>query len=167
MRDELSYHLIPLGSSQGYGSSRKFRLRRPQPPPTLMAPAPTISAQFSWRHILKKEGAPPALSPLFSRPRIRLVFFHVFFHSSCPLVDDTYDSLIVMFCSTGNSVFSNSLHWLFVLFQSPVTPLAFIFWSFFSEDPFKWHSDGDVNDSGFAIGALVVMFSAILIYDVG
>lgn len=53
------------------------------------------------------------------------------------------------------------------LVESPVTPLAFIFWSFFSEDPFKWHSDGDVNDSGFAIGALVVMFSAILIYDVG
>ena len=48
-----------------------------------------------------------------------------------------------------------------------MTPLAFIFWSFFSDDPFKWHSDGDVNDSGFAIGALVVMFSAILIYDVG
>ncbi|XP_020614492.1 uncharacterized protein LOC110052684 [Orbicella faveolata] len=56
--------------------------------------------------------------------------------------------------------------WVAVV-ESPVTPLAFIFWSFFNEDPFKWHSDGDVNDSGFAIGALVVMFSAIMIYEVG
>jgi len=56
--------------------------------------------------------------------------------------------------------------WLAIV-ESPVAPLVFIFWSLFREDPFTWHSDGDVNDSGFAIGALMVLFSAILIYIIG
>ena len=154
-----SYHSISLGGSHGWFQKTQGKGWEPwarttsYTPGPIPHPSPTILPEILltriWEPFEKRGPQFPLLHPPPTLPS--------------PVPES---SLIAIFSSTENSLFSSSLHW-FALFQSPVTPLAFIFWSFFSDDPFKWHSDGDVNDSGFAIGALVVMFSAILIYDVG
>ncbi|KAL9954562.1 hypothetical protein ACROYT_G042118 [Oculina patagonica] len=56
--------------------------------------------------------------------------------------------------------------WLAIV-TSLVTPLGFIFWSLFSEVPFKWQSDSHVGTAGFGVGTLLIMFPAILIYNMG
>lgn len=55
--------------------------------------------------------------------------------------------------------------WLAIV-VSLVTPLGFLFWTLFSESPFKWHPRADVK-TWFSIGALAIMVPAIFIYNWG
>lgn len=55
--------------------------------------------------------------------------------------------------------------WLAIV-TSLVTPLGFLFWTLFSESPFKWHPEGHVS-TWFSIGALAIMVPAIFIYNMG
>ena len=54
----------------------------------------------------------------------------------------------------------------FCFLQSLVTPLGFIFWTLFTESPFKWHPEGHVS-TWFSIGALALMVPAIFVYNMG
>ncbi|KAJ7371042.1 hypothetical protein OS493_028204 [Desmophyllum pertusum] len=55
--------------------------------------------------------------------------------------------------------------WLAIV-TSLVTPLGFLFWTLFSESPFKWQPEGHVS-TWFSIGALVLMVPAIFLYNMG
>ncbi|XP_068731350.1 crt homolog 3-like [Montipora capricornis] len=55
--------------------------------------------------------------------------------------------------------------WLAIV-TSLVTPLGFLFWTLFSESPFKWHPEGHVS-TWFSIGALAIMVPAIFVYNMG
>ncbi|KAL9954561.1 hypothetical protein ACROYT_G042117 [Oculina patagonica] len=55
--------------------------------------------------------------------------------------------------------------WLAIV-TSLVTPLGFLFWTLFSESPFKWQPEGHVS-TWFSIGALAMMVPAIFVYNMG
>lgn len=55
--------------------------------------------------------------------------------------------------------------WLAIV-TSLVTPLGFIFWTLFTESPFKWHPEGHVS-TWFSTGALGLMVPAIFVYNMG
>ena len=57
-------------------------------------------------------------------------------------------------------------HGLFFFLQSVVTPIAFLFWTIFSESPFGFDPNVHVT-TWFSIGALIFMVPAIFVYNTG
>ncbi|XP_078697658.1 uncharacterized protein LOC144925515 [Branchiostoma floridae x Branchiostoma belcheri] len=55
---------------------------------------------------------------------------------------------------------------LLALVTSLVTPLGFLFWTLFAEDPFQFHVNTG-NATWFSLGALVLMVPAIYFYNTG
>ncbi|XP_078616350.1 crt homolog 3-like [Branchiostoma floridae x Branchiostoma japonicum] len=55
---------------------------------------------------------------------------------------------------------------LLALVTSLVTPLGFLFWTLFEEDPFQFHVNTG-NATWFSLGALVLMVPAIYFYNTG
>lgn len=56
--------------------------------------------------------------------------------------------------------------YVFITFQSLVTPLGFLFWTLFKESPFQWHPAAHTS-TWCSIGALVIMVPAIYFYNTG